>query len=215
MIIPDWESKSVLRVCVQVMTLKKTVLKPVIGISGKQYAGKDAVADILLEGLTAQGLDGFVKIPLALAIKQAYGEQQGLSLAEIEAHKSTHRPGLIALGNWGRAQHPDYWIEQVWQRFYAGEARGLIISDVRLKREFEALREKNAFLISVEAERAVREARAKAANHQQLVSEDDPTECDLDAVMGWDLVVHNNDSLGALHATLSFVLEQTHCFGLK
>ena len=160
-------------------TGKKLQDAPIIGLSGKQFSGKDVLTRLLLERLPQ-----FRQVPLALAIKQVYAQQQGISLVELEAHKAQHRPGLIELGDWGRAQDPDYWIQQVLQ-----QPGTKIISDVRLVREFELLRQQGAFLIRVEAVRAIRAQRG------QLVSETDPTECALDDRTDWDAVLLNNGSV--------------------
>lgn len=157
-----------------------------IGISGKQYSGKDVLADALVEHLP-----GFRKIPLALAIKRAYGEKHHLTLEEIEADKAIHRPGLIALGDWGRSQDPDFWLKQV-----LAIPGPKIISDVRLKREYELLRASGAFLIRVDADRAVRLTRGN------LVSETDLTECDLDSIQDWDAVLVNQGDLADFKAKI-------------
>jgi len=167
-------------------TRKKLQDAQIIGISGKQFSGKDVLTRLLLERLP-----GFRQIPLALAIKQAYGQQHGLTLEEIEANKAQYRPGLIALGDWGRAQDPDYWLKQV-----LGLPGKKIISDVRLMREYDLLRERGAFLIRINADRAIRAQRG------QLVSEEDPTECALDDILTWDLVLINNGSLQELQMEL-------------
>jgi len=161
-----------------------------IGISGKQFAGKDVLADALLQLLGARGLE-FQKVPLALAIKEEYGQQNGVSLSEIEENKAQHRPGLIALGNWGRAQDPDYWLKKVLK--IPGRK---LISDVRLKREYELLRAEGAFLIRLEADRANRGARGN------LVSEDDATETQLDDVKDWDCVIVNNSTPGMFQSQI-------------
>jgi phosphomevalonate kinase len=167
-------------------TRKKLQNAPIIGISGKQFAGKDVLTRLLL-----QHLPTFRQIPLALAIKQAYAQQHGLTLEQIEASKAQYRPGLITLGDWGRAQDPDYWIKQVLSQ--PGQK---IISDVRLQREYDLLREQGAFLIRVNADRAVRAQRG------QLVSEDDPTECALDSTQDWDAVLINNHTVAELATQL-------------
>ncbi len=161
---------------------------PVIAISGKQFSGKDTVAHLLLEALP-----GFQQIPIARAIKQAYAAQHNLTLEAIETDKATHRPGLIALGNWGRAQDADYWLKHLLEIPGAK-----IISDLRLRHEYDLLKANGAFLIRVNAERAVRAQRGT------LVSETDPTECDLDDIPpeGWDIVIENNGSLEMLYAAL-------------
>jgi phosphomevalonate kinase len=151
----------------------------IIAIAGKQYSGKDVLTRLLLEGLP-----NFTQIPLAGAIKKKYAIQNQLTLSEIEANKAFHRPGLIALGDWGRKQDPDYWLKQVFS-----ESGHKIISDVRLKREYDLLREKGAFLIRLNADREVRAQRG------QIVRESDPTELELDAVHDWDAVLTNNGTL--------------------
>lgn len=155
-----------------------------IGIAGKQYSGKDVLARLLLEKLPH-----FQQVPLAGAIKEVYASQQGLSLEEIEANKAQHRPGLIALGDWGRRQDPDYWLKRA-----LAKPGPKIISDVRLKREYDLLKAQGAFLIRLNADRDIRAQRG------QIVSEDDPTERELDSVTDWDAVLSNNGSLEALKA---------------
>ena len=163
-----------------------------IGISGKQYAGKDFLTDLLLARLPQ-----FRRVPLAGAIKKAYAAQHGLTVEEVEANKAQHRPGLIALGDWGRAQDPDYWLKQV-----LAEPGPKIISDVRLLREHDLLRQHGAFLIRLEADRAVRALRG------QIVSESDPTETQLDAVTDWDAVLTNNDGLEALERQVDSLISR-------
>lgn len=162
-----------------------------IGISGKQYSGKDVLAQLIQDRLPE-----FKKIPLALAIKQEYAHRHHLTLEEIETKKAHYRPDLIALGDWGRQQDPDYWLKQV-----LAQPGKKIISDVRLKREYDLLREQGAFLIRLNADRAVRAQRGT------IVSEDDPTERELDSITGWDAVLTNNGSLQELTNQLDHLLE--------
>ncbi|WP_373532338.1 hypothetical protein [Vampirovibrio sp.] len=154
----------------------------IIAISGKQYSGKDVLADLILARLPA-----FRKTPLALAIKMEYANQHHLTLEALEANKAQHRPGLIALGNQRRATDPDYWLKQVLT-----QPGNLLISDMRLKREYDLLKQKGAFLIRLEADRAIRATRG------HIVSENDPTENELDTVTDWDLILLNNQSVQAL-----------------
>jgi phosphomevalonate kinase len=161
-----------------------------IAISGKQYTGKDLLADLLIERLP-----DFKKVPLAWAIKEEFAKRHGLTLAEVEANKAHYRPGLIELGNWGRSQDPDYWLKQV-----LSQPGKKIISDMRLKREYDLLKAKGAFLIRLEA---TREIRARRGN---IVSENDPTERELDAVTEWDLMLENNASPEALATKITSYL---------
>lgn len=151
-------------------------MRDLIAISGKQYAGKDLLADMLVAALP-----GFVKMPLARAIKCEFGELYHLTPDDIEEQKAVYRPGLIALGQRRRSQDPDYWIKRVLR--VPGQK---IISDIRVKREYDFFKSYGAFCIRLEADRDIRAKRGT------LVNEDDPTECELDAITDWDAVITNN-----------------------
>lgn len=154
-----------------------------IAISGKQFAGKDRFADLLL-----QELPDFRKVPLARAIKVEFANLYGLTPDEIEENKATYRSGLIALGQRRRQQNPDYWIQQVLN--VPGRK---IVPDIRMRREYEFFKaQPHAFLLRIEADREIRAQRG------QLVQESDPTECELDEVKDWDAVVINNGSVDEL-----------------
>lgn len=161
----------------------------IIGISGKQYAGKDVLTRLLLKALPT-----FQQVPLALGIKQAYAKQHNLTLEEIEAHKAHHRNGLIEQGNWGRDQDPDYWITATLHT--TGHK---IISDVRLQREYNRLVKEGAFLIRINADRDIRKTRGT------LTNETDPTECELDSITKWHATLENNHT----EAKLSEQVNQT------
>lgn len=161
-----------------------------IAISGKQYVGKDRLADLLMARLP-----GLRKVPLALAIKQEFASRSGLTLETIEANKAAYRPELIRLGDWGRQQDPDYWLKKAM-----AEPGPKIISDMRLKREYDYFREAGAFLIRLEANREVRAQRG------QIVNEDDPTERALDNINAWDAVLHNQGAIEALAAQVDQLL---------
>ena len=148
----------------------------IIILSGKQFSGKDTVAKILLEQLPS-----FRRIALGDAIKLEYSKITGLTIDEIEKNKSQYRPDLIALGDKGRATHPDYWLNNVIE-----QEGDIIVPDVRVPRELELFRTKNAFSIRVEASQ---EARAKRG---LLVKEDDMTETVLDSVEDWNYIIQND-----------------------
>ena len=149
----------------------------IITFSGKQYSGKDTAAKILLEELR-----DFKRCAMGDIIKIEYGKQHGISYEEIENNKPKYRQGLIDLGNWGRAQSADYWLEKI----IAQEGK-IVVTDVRIKHEYEVFKKAGAITIRVEADRDLREARGG-----KLVGEDDVTEVDLDNIQDWDFVIDNN-----------------------
>ena len=149
----------------------------IITFSGKQYSGKDTAAKILLDEMK-----DFKRCAMGDIIKIEYGKQHGISYEEIENNKPKYRQGLIDLGNWGRAQSPDYWLKKI----IAQEGK-IVVTDVRIKHEYEVFKKAGAITIRVEADRDLREARGG-----KLVGEDDVTEVDLDNIQDWDFVIDNN-----------------------
>ena len=150
----------------------------IISFSGKQYSGKDTAAKILLEELP-----DYKRCAMGDIIKLEYGRQHNLSYEEIEQNKSQYRAGLIELGNWGRAQSPDYWLEKI-----ISTDGKIMVTDVRVQHEYDVFKNAGAISIRVEASRDVRAKRG------DLVGEDDITEIGLDHITDWDYVIDNNAS---------------------
>ena len=156
--------------------------KKIIVISGKQFSGKDTVANLISEYMP-----DFKRIGLADALKAEFGKEKDITLSEIEMNKPIYRADLIALGNKRRAEDPDYWIKRVI------ETEGnIIVSDIRLPHELDTFIEQGAIAIRVESSREERSKRG------HLVSEDDPTETALDEFKSWDYVIENNDTFETL-----------------
>ena len=152
--------------------------KKILVFSGKQFSGKDTVAKILLERFPS-----FKRIGIADAIKMQYGKEKGLTIEEIEKNKPIYRQDLIDLGDWGRAQNPDYWLNSIIA--YDGNT---IVTDLRVEHELNLFRSHGAFAIRVEASE---EARSKRG---VLAAKNDATETGLDNITDWDYVIQNEGS---------------------
>lgn len=165
----------------------------IITFSGKQYSGKDTAAKILLDEMK-----DYKRCAMGDIIKIEYGKQHGISYEEIENNKPKYRQGLIDLGNWGRAQSPDYWLKKI----IAQEGK-IVVTDVRIKHEYEVFKKAGAITIRVEADRYLREARGG-----KLVGEDDVTEVDLDDIQDWDFVIDNNKDYETLKTTVLQIISK-------
>jgi len=148
----------------------------IIIFSGKQYSGKDTVAKIML-----REMKDFRRCAMGDIIKLTYGREKGLTYEEIEKNKANYRQDLIDLGNWGRAQDPDYWLKKILE-----QDGNIMVTDVRVPHEYEVFKNAGAIAISVEASRDNRLKRG------QLIGEDDITEVGLDNIKDWDYVIDNN-----------------------
>ena len=124
-------------------------------------------------------------------IKLTYGKEKGLTYEEIEANKAQYRADLIALGNWGRAQDPDYWLKKILE-----QDGNIIVTDVRVPHEYEMFKNAGAITIRVEASRETRLSRG------ELVGENDITEVGLDNISDWDYVVTNDSDYNTLRAKI-------------
>lgn len=165
----------------------------IIIFSGKQYSGKDTAAKILMEAMP-----DFRRCAMGDIIKMEYAKEHNITVEEIEANKPKYRQGLIDLGNWGRLQNPDYWLEKI-----IAQTGNVVVTDVRIKHEYEVFKAAGAISIRVEASREIREARGG-----KLVGENDVTEIDLDSVQDWDFVIDNNKDYDTLKANVLDIVKK-------
>jgi phosphomevalonate kinase len=165
----------------------------IITFSGKQYSGKDTAAKILMEEMP-----DFKRCAMGDIIKIEYGKIHNLTYDEIEQNKAQYRQGLIDLGNWGRSQSPDYWLKKIIE-----QEGNIVVTDVRIKHEYNTFKNAGAISIRVEADRAIREARGG-----KLIGEEDVTEVDLDNIQNWDFLIDNNKDYETLRKNVLKVVEK-------
>lgn len=163
----------------------------IIIFSGKQYSGKDTAGKIFLEVMP-----NFKRCAMGDIIKYEYGKQHNLTYEEIEKNKSQYRAGLIELGNWGRSQSPDYWLNKIIET-----DGNIIVTDVRVPHEYEVFKNAGAIAIRIEASRETRAQRGK------LIGETDITEVGLDNVTDWDYVIENNSDYETFKQSVLQVIE--------
>lgn len=164
----------------------------IIIFSGKQYSGKDTIARIFLRELPK-----FSRCAMGDIIKFEYGRAHNLTYEEIEANKSKYRQGLIDLGNWGRAQNPDYWLNKI-----ISQPGNIMVTDVRVMHELEVFKAAGAITIRIEASRDVRARRGT------LVGENDITEVGLDDIKDWDFVIENNQGYDEVEKKVLEIIPQ-------
>lgn len=164
----------------------------IIIFSGKQYAGKDTAAKIMLDKMP-----NYRRCAMGDIIKLTYGAQKSLKYDEIEKNKAKYRSDLIVLGNWGREQDPDYWLKKIIK-----QKGNIIVTDVRVPHEYEVFKNAGAITIRVEA---TRETRAKRG---QLVGENDITEVGLDNEKNWDYIIDNNSTYEYLKSQVEKIIDE-------
>ena len=162
----------------------------IIIFSGKQYAGKDTAAKILLDSMPE-----FRRCAMGDIIKLTYGKEKDLTYDEIEKNKAKYRADLITLGNWGRSQSPDYWLQKIVE-----QEGNIVVTDVRIPHEYDVFKKAGAISIRIEATRDVRASRG------QLIGEDDITEVGLDNITDWDYIIENNLSYEQLKSNVLAII---------
>ncbi len=167
-------------------------MKKLIVISGKQYSGKDTVAKLLLAELKT-----FKRIGIGDAIKIMYGKQNGLTYEQIEADKGKYRTGLIELGDWGRRQDPDFWLNEILNM-----NEDIVVPDLRLEHELDVFKENNAYMIRVETSLDVRKTRGIITN------ENDLTEIALDGYAGWNYKIDNSYDFETLKTNVKPLIKE-------
>lgn len=165
----------------------------IIIFSGKQYSGKDTAAKILIDNMPE-----FKRCAMGDIIKIEYGKLHNLTYEEIENNKAIYRQGLIDLGNWGRSQSPDYWLKKI-----ISQTGKIVVTDVRIKHEYEVFKNAGAISIRVEANRDIREKRGG-----KLIGENDVTEVDLDDIRDWDYQLDNNGDYETLKQNVLNIVTQ-------
>ena len=165
----------------------------IIIFSGKQYSGKDTAAKILMEALPS-----YKRCAMGDVIKLEYGRLNKVTYDEIEANKPKYRQGLIDLGNWGRSQDKDYWLKKIVE-----QKGNIVVTDVRIKHEYELFKSYGAISIRIEADRDLRESRGG-----KLIGEDDVTEIDLDNIPDWDYIIDNNKDYETLKKNVLSIVEK-------
>lgn len=160
-------------------------------ISGKQYSGKDTLCKILIEKMP-----NFKRVGIGDAIKIEYGKKNNLTFDEIEKNKHLYRKDLIELGDWGRDQNPDYWLNNL------SNMEHIIVPDVRVVHEVEFFKKRGAYLIRVNSSVENRKKRGI------LVASDDNTETALDNYNNWDIVIENNSDLDSLKLKADKIVER-------
>ena len=168
-------------------------MKKIIIFSGKQYSGKDTAAKILMAVMPS-----FKRCAMGDIIKIEYAKAKNLTYEEIEANKAIYRQDLINLGNWGRSQSPDYWIQKIIRH-----EGNIVVTDVRIKHEYNIFKQAGAITIRVNADRDIREARGGI-----LVGENDITETDLDEIQDWDFLIDNNKDYETLENKVLAIVEE-------
>lgn len=173
----------------------------ILAISGKQRTGKDTLAKMLLEKLSAFN---FQIIGFADSLKEVVAKQHNITVDELNDLKNSDpcwRKVLIQTSKFYRATDELYWVKKLLNN----KKGNLIIPDLRYRFELDYLikrRESDCenelaercepILIRIEASPDVRAQRGTLSN------ETDASETELDSYPAWDYHLKNNSNIHSL-----------------
>lgn len=179
-------------------------LPPLIGLSGKAGSGKDTVADYLARvyGYSPFAFADLLKEVVGLAFnfsaEQLFGD---LKDEEDPRWRLTPRWCLQHFGSAFRAVREDIWIrgllETVQEFWQSNGQRPVVISDVRLRNEAQAVKERGGVLW-----------RLQGRNLEISGIIDHASEKEMDGWGGFDQIVDNSGSLAQLFAQIDLLLSQ-------
>ncbi len=170
-----------------------------IAISGKMGSGKTTLA---------QALDTnhvFYILSFADGVRDVGKVYFRMSKDDLSG-PNKDRQKLQHIGQKMREIDPDVWVNNLlyysegMQKFLDGNVNNLVVDDMRLKNEFDALKEAGYIMVRIVADKETRESRMGVA----FTNTDDITETDLDDVQNpmdpnidkegrkWDVVIKND-----------------------
>ena len=165
--------------------------KVVILLSGKRKSGKDFLADLLQTQLREES----VTIRLAGPIKEAYARENCLDYEEMlspSSYKENHRLGLIEMqARWWREDYAGL-CEAAIKKYQAGRRPIWIVSDCRGETDVRYFRERFGAKVRTVRIEAIEEVRRRRGWVFTTGVDDVKSECGLDNVNDWDMVVENS-----------------------
>ena len=139
-----------------------------IGISGKMGTGKSTISHLLQAALQENS-----KVSISSLASPIYKgqdllyKQYGLTL---EGEKD--RDLLIAIGLWGRAKDPNFWLEQFAKESLESDVDIIICDDVRFENEADFFK-KYGLLFRIDGEQRGENLDESRKNHSTEISLDD------------------------------------------
>ncbi|CAH0381198.1 unnamed protein product [Bemisia tabaci] len=180
--------------------------KCVVLFSGKRKSGKDFVAERVFNRL---GAEHAVIIRLSAPIKSHWAEKEGLSLAELmgtSEYKETYRKNMIKWGEEKRLEDPGYFCQAAIKMTNANLKPVWIISDARRMTDLEWFQSHYGNSLLTVRIRADIDVRKKRGWIFTQGVDDAETECGLDSVNSWNVIIDNNHSEDYLEEKIDEIL---------
>lgn len=161
--------------------------------SGKRKSGKDYITDILHNRI---GSERSTIIRLSGPIKTHWAKSRGLDLDQLLGHGEYKEKYRLEMAKWGedvRRKDYGYFCHAAIDMYNAWDKAVWIISDVRRKTDVKWFAENFGEVCKTVRIACPEEVRQKRGWVHTPGIDDSETECDLDDMSNWDVVLENND----------------------
>ena len=146
-----------------------------VGITGPGRSGKTTLGRMIDNVLAQQHGDlSVITAGISTPFKMFWIDCMGMNGLmhlervkdeKVDEYEILHRTALEQLGDWGRAIHPNFWLDTA-HRMHKGEANVIIIPDVRVDDEAKWIREKGGRVLHISSSR---ESPVVSTHHTQTV----------------------------------------------
>ena len=168
-----------------------------IALCGKQGTGKTTAADYLIENYN------FKRASFADKIKQVAMDLFGASHDEVYVSKSK-RPLLQSIGYHMREIDRHVWTKYLTRQIKDNK-QNIVIDDVRMKSEFDALKEVGFILVKIECNKEECKSRITS-----FANENDPTETEMDSLKDWDYTINNERNKECLYQQIDLIINKNN-----
>ncbi|XP_032687573.1 phosphomevalonate kinase isoform X2 [Odontomachus brunneus] len=167
--------------------------KRILLFSGKRKSGKDYITEILHKRL---GLQKSTIIRLSGPIKTHWAKSLNLDLDQLLGNGAYKEEYRIKMCEWGenmRAKDNGYFCRAAIDMYDVRDKSVWIVSDVRRKTDIQWFIENYGDICKTIRIVCSEEVRQKRGWVYTLGIDDAETECDLDDVNTWDVLLENNN----------------------
>ncbi|XP_046677848.1 phosphomevalonate kinase [Homalodisca vitripennis] len=173
--------------------------------SGKRKSGKDTVTDLLFDSVKEEA----VLIKVSAPIKSYFSKVKGLDYDQLmgtSSYKEQYRLEMIKWSEQVRKSDYGYFCRAAIEMTCAEKKPVWIVSDMRRRTDLQWFRDNYKHIITV---------RVCSSEGQRIKRgwvftpgiDDQETECNLDSVQDWDIIIENNGSLDDLQPDIKRLTE--------
>uniref|UniRef100_A0A1B6M1B1 Phosphomevalonate kinase n=1 Tax=Graphocephala atropunctata TaxID=36148 RepID=A0A1B6M1B1_9HEMI len=179
--------------------------KLILLFSGKRKSGKDKITDLLFERVKEEA----VLIKISAPIKSHFSKSQGLDydqLMSTSSYKEQFRLEMIKWSEQVRQSDHGHFCRAAIEMTNADKKPIWIVSDMRRQTDLQWFRDNYEHITTVRVWSSEEQRTDRGWVFTSGI-DDQETECDLDSVGEWDLIIENNGTLDDLQSDIERIVK--------